>query len=149
MSQTSTASSLPPSMWDRGYDRAVAWFKDRKVSRAKDKLERELFQIVNTANGHQAKGLPAGSPAYVELYRQATGKIDTFCTTHRVDRLSIEQQVPVLRELEQLTHSAPPGAMVIKGLGILGAAVVCTLLVGCASGLIVVGYAWMTHLLVH
>jgi hypothetical protein len=65
-----------------------------------------------------------------------------------VDRLSIERDAPVLRELEQLTHPPPPGAAAVKGLGMVVATVLGAILLGCASGLVSAGYHWMVSLLV-
>ena len=61
---TTYVNPLPPTIWDRGYDGAVGWFKGIRLSRAKSTLEQQLARIIETANGHQAKGLPTGSPAY-------------------------------------------------------------------------------------
>lgn len=149
MSQASAPLTLPPTIFDRAVDKVVISFKDWRFSRAKAALEHELARIVETANGHQAKHLPTGSPAYLALYQQARTKIDAFCAIHRVERLSIERDAPVLRELEQLTHPPPPGTAAVKGLGIVVATVFGAILLGCASGLVSTGYHWMVSLLVH
>ena len=148
MSQARPLPSLPPTVFDRAVDKVVISFKDWRFNRAKAALEHELARIIETANGHQAKHLPTGAPAYVALYQQANLKIDAFCTKHRVERLSIERDAPVLRELEQLTHPPPPGAAAVKGLGMVVATVFGAILLGCASGLISAGYHWMVSLLV-
>jgi hypothetical protein len=139
---------LPPTIFDRAVDRVAASVKTWRFNRARAALEHELARIVETASGHQAKHLPTGAPAYVALYQQANLKIDAFCTRHRVDRLSIERDAPVLRELEQLTHPPPPGAAAVKGLGMVVATVLGAILLGCASGLVSAGYHWMVSLLV-
>jgi hypothetical protein len=139
---------LRPTVFDRAVDKVVVSIKDWRFNRAKAALEHELARIVETANGHQAKHLPTGAPAYVALYQQANLKIDAFCTRHHVDRLSIERDAPVLRELEQLTHPPPPGAAAVKGLGMVVATVFGAILLGCASGLVSIGYHWMVSLLV-
>jgi hypothetical protein len=139
---------LPPTIFDRAVDKVAASVKDWRFNRSKAALEHDLARIVETANGHEAKHLPRGAPAYVALYQQASTTIDAFCVKHRVDRLSIEQEVPVLRELEQLTHPPPPGAAAVKGLGMVVATVFGAILLGCASGLISAGYHWMVSLLV-
>jgi hypothetical protein len=139
---------LPPTIFDRAVDKVAVSFKDWRFNRAKAAIEHELARIVETANGHEAKQLPRGAPAYVALYQQANLKIDAFCTRHRVDRLSIERDAPVLRELEQLTHPPPPGAAAVKGLGMVVATVLGAILLGCASGLVAAGYRWIVTLLV-
>ena len=148
MDQSRPLPSLPPTVFDRAVDTVVTSIKDWRFNRAKAALEHELARIIETANGHQAKGLPAGSAAYVELHRQANIRIDAFCAKHGVNRLSIERDAPMLRELEHLTHVAPPCANVVKGVGILIAAVVGAILIGGASGLVSTGYHWVVTLLV-
>jgi hypothetical protein len=129
-------------------NKVVISFKNWRFDRTKTVLEHELARIIETANGHEAKHLPRGAPAYVALYQQANTTIDAFCVKHRVDRLSIERDAPVLRELEQLTHPPPPGAAAVKGLGMVVATVFGAILLGCASGLVSAGYHWMVSLLV-
>ena len=149
MSHARPLPSLPPTVFDRAVDKVVLSFKGWRFHRAKAALEHELARIVETANGHQAKHLPPGSPAYVALYAQAMNTIDTFCAKHHVERLSIERDAPVLRGLEHLTHPPPPGAAAVKGLSIVVATVFGAILLGCASGLVSTGYYWMVSLLVH
>ena len=149
MSHARPLSALPPTIFDRAVDRVAASVNNWRFNRAKAALEHELARIVETANGHQAKHLPPGSPAYAALYQHASTTIDAFCARHRVERLSIERDAPVLRELEHLTHLPPPGAAAVKGLSIVVATVFGAILLGCASGLVSTGYHWMVSLLVH
>jgi hypothetical protein len=144
----SAKSMLPPTIWDRGRDRVVGWLKDRELTWAKSTLEQQLARIIETANGHQAKGLPSGSAAFGALYQQATLTIDDFCARHGVERLTIEQEVPALRDLEALTHAPSPVARLTKGLGILIAGIIGALVIGCASGLVAAGYHWVVRLLI-
>jgi hypothetical protein len=141
-------SMVPPTIWGRGCDRVVGWIKDVELSRAKAALEQQLARIIETANGHQAKGLPSGSPVYMALSEQATLTIDDFCARHGVERLTIEQEVPALRDLEALTHAPSLVARLTKGLGILFAGIIGALVIGCASGLVTTGYHWIVRLLV-
>ena len=144
----SAKSIVPPAIWDRGRDRVVSWVKDRELAWAKSTLEQRLARIIETANGHQAKGLPSGSPAYVALYQHANSKIDDFCARHGVERLAVEQEVPVLRDLEALTHAPSLVARLTKGLGILIAGIIGAIAVGCAGGLVATGYHWVVRLLI-
>ncbi len=143
----SAKSIVPPAAWDRGRDRVVSWVKDRELAWAKSTLEQRLARIIETANGHQAKGLPSGSPAYAALYEHANTRIDDFCARHGVERFAVEQEVPVLRELEALTHAPSAAARLAKGLGIFIAGVITAIGVGCAGGLIATGYHWVMRLL--
>jgi hypothetical protein len=148
LNQARPLPPLPPTVFDRAVDKVVISIRDWRFNRAKAALERELARIIETANGHRAKHLPPGAPAFVALHQQASTKIDAFCAKHHVERSSIERDAPVLRELEHLTHVAPPGANVVKGVGTLIAVAVGAILIGCASGLVSTGYHWMITLLV-
>jgi hypothetical protein len=145
---TSAKSMLPPTTWDRGRDRVLCWIKDRQSTWAKSTLEQQLARIIETANGHQAKGLPSGSPVYVALHKQANLKIDDFCAKHGVERLAVEQEVPVLRDLEALTRAPSLAVRLTKCLAILIAGIIGAIAVGCAGGLVAAGYNWVVRLLI-
>lgn len=144
---TPVMDEVPPSIFDKAWNRAVAGTKNWRRNRAKGQLEKQLYNIIETANGHQAKGLPAGHPAYGELMREANGKIDEFCSQWEIDRLHVEKEVPALRDLQALTVAPHPAAKVIQGVAVLIAVVVGAILIGCASGLIASGYHWTVGLL--
>jgi hypothetical protein len=144
----SARSMLPPTVWAGGRDWVLGWFKERKLTWAKRTLEQQLARIIETADGHQAKNLRSGSPAYVALYQQANLKIDDFCAKHGVERLAIEQEVPVLRELEALTRAPFLAARLAKGLAILIAGIIGSFAIGCAGGFVAAGYHWIVRLLI-
>ncbi len=62
------------SLGTRGISTVNLWrrHQDQNV------LERSLARIIETANGHRAKGLPKGSPAYIVLRETADAKIQVF-----------------------------------------------------------------------
>jgi protein gp37 len=144
----SAKSLLPPATWDRARDRVVGWVKDRELTWAKSSLEQQLARIIETANGHRAQGLPSGSPAYVALSQQANLKIDAFCAKHSVERLAVEQEVPVLRDLDALTRAPSLAVRLTKCLAILIAGIIGAIAVGCAGGLVAAGYNWVVRLLI-
>lgn len=144
----SARSIVPPTIWDRGRDRVVGWVKDRELTWAKRTLEQQLARIIETANGHRAQGLPSGSPAYVALSQQANLKIDAFCAKHSVERLAVEQEVPVLRDLDALTRAPSLAVRLTKGLAIVIAGITGAIAVGCAGGLVAAGYHWVVRLLI-
>lgn len=143
----SAKSVVPSTTSDRGRDRVVTWLRDRELTWAKSRLEQQLAKIIETANGHRAQGLPSGSPVYVALHLQANRQIDDFCAKHGVERLAVEQGVPVLRDLEALTRAPSLVARLFKGLAILIAGIIGAIAIGCAGGLIAAGYHWVEHLL--
>jgi hypothetical protein len=142
----SAKSTLPPTIWDHGRDRVVAWVKDQALTRAKRTLEDRLASLIELANGHQARGLPPGSPAYLALHVHADRAIADFCAKQGVERLAVEQEAPALRDLEALTQPPSVGTRVAKGLGILLAGILGAIAIGGAGGLVATGYRWIVRL---
>jgi hypothetical protein len=106
-------------------------------------LEKELAHIIETANGHQAKGLPKGSPAYVVLRDKAFTRIQVFAEKWNVEITTIEAQAPALADLHSLCvldKQVPAGLKVLVAL--LGT-VFLLVLVGAASGLVQAGHDWV------
>ena len=143
---TSAKSTLPPTIWDRGRDRVVGWVRDQARTRAKRTLEDQLARIIETANGHTAQGPPPGSPVYLARQEHAQREIGDFCAKHGVERLVIEQEVPVLRDLEAMTQTPSLITQMAKGLGILFAGIIGAVAIGCAGGLVATGYHWIMRL---
>jgi hypothetical protein len=111
-------------------------------------LERALAQIIETANGHRAKGLPNGSPAYCVLRDTADAKIHDFATKWGVDIAIIKAQAPALADLDNLCvpdKQIPAGLKLLVGL--LGT-ILSLMLLGAASGLIHAGHNWVMHFVV-
>jgi hypothetical protein len=147
MSSDTTFPDLPPTIFDRAVDRAKATVQGWRRSRAKSKLEVELARIIETANAHQAKGLPVGAPAYHALLAQARGKIQAFATKHQENAFDIEQEVPALRDLERLTQAPSVTTQLSKGVGLVLLVIVAAIVIGMTSGLIATGYRWVVTLL--
>jgi hypothetical protein len=105
-----------------------------------DALEKELARIIETANGHQAKGLPKGSPAYVVLREKADASIQAFAKKWNVDIATIEAQAPALADLQSL---CVPDKKVPRGLKLILATfgtVLFLVLIGAGSGLVQAGH---------
>jgi hypothetical protein len=111
-------------------------------------LERSLARIIETANGHRAKGLPKGSPAYRVLAETADAKIQGFSSKWSVDVATIEAQAPALADLHDLCipdKQVPAGVKLLVGL--LGT-ILFLVLLGAASGLVHAGHDWVLRLIV-
>ena len=111
-------------------------------------LERALAQIIETANGHRAKGLPKGSTAYVVLRDKADAKIQVFATKWGVDIAIIKAQAPALADLDSL---CVPDKQIPAGLKLLVAllgTILSLVLLGAASGLVHAGHNWVMRLVV-
>ena len=111
-------------------------------------LERSLARIIETANGHRAKGLPKGSPAYRVLAETADAKIQGFSSKWSVDVATIEAQAPALADLHDLCvpdRQIPAGLKLLVGL--LGT-ILSLVLLGVASGLVLAGHDWVIRLIV-
>jgi hypothetical protein len=106
-------------------------------------LERSLARIIETANGHRAKGLPKGSPAYIVLRETADAKIQVFSTKWSVDVAAVKAQAPALADLDNL---CVPEKQIPAGLKLLAAllgTILSLVLLGAASGLVHVGHDWV------
>jgi hypothetical protein len=111
-------------------------------------LERSLARIIETANGHRAKGLPKGSPAYRVLAETADAKIQGFSSKWSVDVATIEAQAPALADLHDLCvpdRQIPAGLKLLAGL--LGT-ILSLVLLGVASGLVLAGHDWVMRFVV-
>jgi hypothetical protein len=127
----------------------MSTFNAWRQHRDQESLEKALARIIETANGHRAKGLPKGSPAYFALRDKATAKINTFCKKWNVDPTVIEAEAPALREMYALTipdKQAPAG---IKMFAAFLGGILSLILIGEASGLVNAGHNWVMHLFAH
>jgi hypothetical protein len=123
--------------------------KGWRQNNAKESLEAELAKIIETANGHKAKGKVNGNAVFAELEKKAFERIDKYCTKYGVSRTEVEAQAPALQELHALTISARPMSPGIKILGtLLGGGLFLTI-IGLASGVISASHSWMVHILTH
>ena len=111
-------------------------------------LERALARIIETANGHRAKGLPKGSPAYFVLRDKADAKIQVFARKWGVDIATIKAQAPALADLDSL---CVPDKQIPAGLKLLAAllgTILSLVLLGAASGLVHAGHDWVMRFVV-
>jgi hypothetical protein len=128
--------------------RSISTFNTWRKSMDQDSLERALAQIIETANGHRAKGLPKGSTAYVVLRDKADARIQVFATKWGVSIAIIKAQAPALADLDTLCvpdRQIPAGLKLLVGL--LGM-IVSLVLLGAASGLVHAGHDWLMRLVV-
>ena len=127
------------SLGTRGISTVNLWRRHQD----QNALERSLARIIETANGHRAKGLPKGSPAYIVLRETADARIQVFATKWGVDIAIIKAQAPALADLDTLCvpdRQIPVGLKLLVGL--LGM-IVSLVLLGAASGLVHVGHDWV------
>jgi hypothetical protein len=123
--------------------RGISTFNTWRKRMDQNSLERALAQIIETANGHRAKGLPKGSPAYFVLRDKADAKIQAFAQHWGVDIATIEAQAPALADLHELCvpdKQIPAGIKLLVGL--LGT-ILSLVLLGAASGLVHAGHDWV------
>ena len=71
------------------------------------RLNRDLAKWFTAATNFKANGLPAGSPAYRQLYDQSCQSIQRHATVWGVDPEKITVEIPALYSLQQLAHPAP------------------------------------------
>ena len=128
--------------------RGISTFNIWRKRMDQNSLERALAQIIETANGHRAKGLPKGSPAYFVLRDKADAKIQAFARKWDVDIATIEAQAPALADLDSL---CVPDKQVPAGLKLLAAllgTILSLVLLGAASGLVHAGHDWVMRFVV-
>ena len=127
------------SLGTRGISAVNLWRRHQD----QNALERSLARIIETANGHRAKGLPKGSPAYFVLRDKADAKIQAFARKWDVDIATIEAQAPALADLDTLCI---PDRQIPAGLRLLAAllgTILSLVLLGVASGLVHAGHDWV------
>jgi hypothetical protein len=132
------------SLGTRGISTVNLWRRHQD----QNALERSLARIIETANGHRAKGLPKGAPAYVVLRDKADARIQVFAMKWGVDIAIIEAQAPALADLDSLCI---PDKQVPAGLKLLAAllgTILSLVLLGAASGLVHAGHDWVMRLVV-
>ena len=106
-------------------------------------LERSLARIIETANGHRAKGLSKGSPAYIVLRETADAKIQVFSSKWSVDVAAVKAQAPALADLDSLCVPDKQIPASLKLLAALLGMIVSLVLLGAASGLVHAGHDWV------
>jgi hypothetical protein len=127
------------SLGTRGISTVNLWRRHQD----QNALERSLARIIETANGHRAKGLSKGSPAYIVLRETADAKIQVFSSKWSVDVAAVKAQAPALADLDSLCvpdTQIPAGLKLLVGL--LGM-IVSLVLLGAASGLVHAGHDWV------
>ena len=70
------------------------------------KLNRDLAKWLTAATNFKANGLPAGSPAYQQLYDRSCERIQTYAASWATSPDTILIEVPALYSLQKLAH--PP-----------------------------------------
>ncbi len=127
------------SLGTRGISAVNIWRRHQD----QNALERSLARIIETANGHRAKGLPKGSPAYIVLRETADAKIQVFSSKWSVDVAAVKAQAPALADLDSL---CVPDTQIPSGLKLLAAllgTILSLVLLGVASGLVHAGHDWV------
>jgi len=127
------------SLGTRGISTVNLWRRHQD----QNALERSLARIIETANGHRAKGLPKGSPAYIVLRETADARIQVFAMKWGVDIAIIKAQAPALADLDSLCVPDTQIPAGLKLLAVLLGTILSLVLLGAASGLVHVGHDWV------
>ena len=128
--------------------RSMSTFNNWRKRMDQNSLERALAQIIEAANGHRAKGLPKGSPAYFVLRDKADAKIRAFARKWDVDIATIEAQAPALADLRSLCIQDKQVPAGLKLLAALLGTILSLVLLGAASGLVHAGHDWVMRFIV-
>ena len=71
------------------------------------RMNRDLARWFAAARDFKANGLPAGSPAYQQLYQQSCEGISRLSHTWGISRDKIAVEMPGLYSLQKLAHPEP------------------------------------------
>ena len=132
------------SLGTRGISTVNRWHRHQD----QNALERSQARIIETANGHRAKGLPKGAPAYIVLRETADAKIQLFSTKWSVDVAAVKAQAPALADLDNLCVPEKQIPAGLKLLAALTGAILSLVLLGAASGLVHAGHNWVMRFVV-
>ncbi len=127
------------SLGTRGISAVNIWRRHQD----QNALERSLARIIETANGHRAKGLPKGSPAYIVLRETEDAKIQVFSSKWSVDVAAVKVQAPALADVDSLCVPDTQIPTGLKLLAVLLGTILSLVLLGAASGLVHVGHDWV------
>lgn len=125
---------------------ATGRIKDWRRNRELTKLERDLARIIETSNGHAAKGKRNGDAVYHQLVKSADRKITSFCSKWNTERSDIEAQIPALAELRARTIPGRNSSPGLKLIAMFLGGGLSLLLIGAAGGVIQTGHNIVIHL---
>lgn len=133
-----------------------SWYKTQlseyKFNKDKKILEKLIVSLIKAREGHEAVGLPPGSPAYQDIWKTANHAISSFCTKWNQPFDSIALRIPQLRVMEDYAENrvktlqskimeqvAPIASMAI--VGIVPVSIAATCLFATCHTL----YLWLNH----
>jgi len=134
-----TPEVCKPSPWlalstaSRRQLRAINHYFDRRH------LEAALASLVESARGHEANGLPAGSPLYVVLNQEATKLCEAYCQRWGIDTSRLAAELPALDSLHKLTTPTPLPARATTLLLAVVAVIGASFLLGLAAAVMRIG----------
>ena len=135
-----TPEVCKPSPWlalsaaSRYQLRAVAHYVDRRH------LEAAVASLVEAARGHEANGLPAGSPVYSVLSSEATKLCDAYCQRWEIDPIHVAVELPALDTLHKLATPTPLPARASTLLLAIVAVIGASFLAGIAGAVMQIGF---------
>ena len=103
-------------------------------------LEASLASLLQAANGHEARGLAPGSALYLVLQRESQLLITAYCQRWQISQEQLHAELPALAKLAELAQPRSPRVAISKGILVILAAFVMSVLVGLAGAFIRLGY---------
>jgi len=107
---------------------------------ARQGLEANLAALLETARGHEAHNVPAGSAQYSILQRQAEGLIEAYCGRWRITPAQLNAELPALGRLRQLAQPPLRKAPAINAILILLASMALAFAMGLAAAFVRLGF---------
>jgi hypothetical protein len=107
---------------------------------ARRDLEAHLAALLDASRGHEAHGVPPGSPQYLVLYQQSERLIDGYCERWQVTPDQLNAELPALGRLRQLAEPPLRKAPTVSATLILLAGMAIAFALGLAAAFVRLGY---------
>jgi hypothetical protein len=103
-------------------------------------LEANLASLLEAARGHEAHGVPAGSPQYLVLYQQSERLITDYCQRWQIAPDQLNAELPALGRLRQLAEPPLRQTRTVNATLAVIASLVIAFALGVAAAFVRLGY---------
>jgi hypothetical protein len=103
-------------------------------------LEASLASLMQSASGHERRGLAPGSALYLVLHRESQLLTTAYCQRWHVSQDQLHAELPALAKLAQLAQPRSMRATISKVVLVILASIAVSVLIGLAGAFIHLGY---------
>jgi hypothetical protein len=115
---------------------------------ARRDLEAHLAALLDASRGHEAHGVPPGSPLYLVLYQQSERLINGYCERWQVTTEQLNAELPALGRLRELAEPPLRKTPTINITLMLLAAMAIAFALGLAAAFLRLGYHLIAYHLI-